>query len=88
MADRVKAIEVKAPKAATPAAPMPEITVKKMEDMAGEYSKVKRDMLGGELAAEVSPPKISPAAGSAVSPMPLGPPPEMIARVIFHHEYS
>ena len=82
MADRVKAIEVKAPKAA-----MPEITVKKMEDMAGEYSKVKRDMLGGELAAEVSPPKISPA-GSAVSPMPLGPPPEMIARVIFHHEYS
>ena len=87
MADRVKAIEVKAPKAATPAAPMPEITVKKMEDMAGEYSKVKRDMLGGELAAEVSPPKISPA-GSAVSPMPLGPPPEMIARVIFHHVYS
>ena len=83
MADRVKAIEVKAPKAA-PSAPMPEITVKKMEDMAGEYSKVKRDMLGGDLA-EVSPPKISPA-GSAVSPMPLGPPPEMIARVIFHDE--
>ena len=83
MADRVKAIEVKAPKAA-----MPEITVKKIEDMAGEYSKVKRDMLGGELAAEVSPPKISPSAGSAVSPMPLGPPPEMIARVIFHHDYS